>query len=966
MSHVFISYSRKDSAFVERLERDLNAHGIPTWRDVHSIPGGAQWFKRIQSGLETCFAVIYVDTPDAFESPWVEKEYLYSEYLKLPIVPVKLDIRYISITTINLNTILCDEKGYQVGLAKIISVLGELPRLSVSPNAYKSVVSTLAKSFDPLAHTPESPNTVDSVAIYDYLKWLLAKVNADLRDALYVNLSASQEVKSAKRRRAFDLSDEEDIGYQRLRIERIQEENFTVRTQEVPDARIPLRELNQVILLGDPGAGKTTTLLQLAIDLAREAHTDLNHAKIPVFIPLRKFTGDVPFETFISEQLYGLQEAYSTLKAEQRLILLCDAFNEMPHNRGTVKAVYETLKASPFWVVSCRLRDYQEELSTLKDAAKIRLKPLEPPQIHEVIRRSFAQEDMESSGAALWAAMYGSDELLAGWDAFVTAGQAEQFWQDIRWPEAVKLRDERYPAWLKENYARRAMLEDRRRMLMLCRNPYLLNRVCVLYADLKQLPDNRGALFASFVDRLLKREEKAADAIGAPWIDQLVIRQGLAHIAYKLNQKTEMSLEYAQKILQHQLGDIDTGLFLRLAVSANLLDVGSEVRFTHQLLQEYFASEVLGALMDGHIEASTVWNTSDWWIPSGREETAILLAGVRGEPEAVARWVAPAQPWFALEILQQPDFGIELSNISAETIAALLDSASLKIQEQHPVGRMNVYRVLGVLGADNRTGIGLTPAKLPEIDWVEIPAGAFIYGDDSKEKYPHWAKIASRQILTLPTYRISRYPITYTQFQAFLDAEDGFGDERWWEGLAVSDVHRKQAGQQRFKYGNHPRENVSWYDAMAFCRWLSWRMGGTYQLHEIEQWLVRLPTEQEWEKAARGTTGFIYPYGDNFDPTRSNTDETGIGLTSAVGIFPQGASPYGVLDMSGNVWEWCLTDYKTPTLTISEENLTSPNTRVVRGGSWGNASDGARAAIRDANAPMDRFISLGFRVVSHD
>lgn len=153
-------------------------------------------------------------------------------------------------------------------------------------------------------------------------------------------------------------------------------------------------------------------------------------------------------------------------------------------------------------------------------------------------------------------------------------------------------------------------------------------------------------------------------------------------------------------------------------------------------------------------------------------------------------------------------------------------------------------------------------------------------------------------------------------------------------------------------YWNHPRERVSWFDAMAFSRWLSDKLG--YE--------VRLPTEFEWGKAARGTDGCEYPYEGNFDARKGNTHETGLNQTSAVGIFPQGASPYGVMDMSGNVWEWCLTDYNNPAEHPLNENISSNSLRVLRGGSWYDSVSFARAVSRSANSPGSRSPDDGFRL----
>ena len=229
---------------------------------------------------------------------------------------------------------------------------------------------------------------------------------------------------------------------------------------------------------------------------------------------------------------------------------------------------------------------------------------------------------------------------------------------------------------------------------------------------------------------------------------------------------------------------------------------------------------------------------------------------------------------------------------------------------------------------------------LPDIDWVEIPGGVFLYQEGERP--------------SLASFRMARYPVTNAQYQAFIDA-GGYRDDRWWKELGRLNPEACQWPQ-----ANRPRTNVGWYEAVAFSRWLSAQLG--YE--------VRLPNEQEWERAARGAEGREYPWGNEYASGRANIDEIStiqrvgewyLEQTTAVGVYPHGASSEGVLDLSGSVWEWCLNKYDRPDQTRID---TSGDTRVLRGGSWRNHADLARGSLRMWYNPDYRSYTRGFRLVS--
>jgi formylglycine-generating enzyme required for sulfatase activity len=263
--------------------------------------------------------------------------------------------------------------------------------------------------------------------------------------------------------------------------------------------------------------------------------------------------------------------------------------------------------------------------------------------------------------------------------------------------------------------------------------------------------------------------------------------------------------------------------------------------------------------------------------------------------------------------------------------------------------RFEAGEILGYLG----------DPRLQKDTMVLVEAGEFIRG--SKGDDGHERERPQRTIY-IDAFEIGKYPVTNQEFKEFL-VDGGYQKEKFW--TPESWQWRKEDNilepafwhDRKWNGSNLPVVGVSWYEANAYCRWLSHKTGEQY----------RLPTEAEWEKAARGTDGREYPWGNEFNKNFCNSGELGLGRTSPVGMFLEGKSPYECLDMAGNVWEWCLDwldeEYykKNP-----EKNPPGPSKgagRVLRGGSWIAGAANYRCAFRNAGPPANRSQGSGFRLV---
>jgi formylglycine-generating enzyme required for sulfatase activity len=219
---------------------------------------------------------------------------------------------------------------------------------------------------------------------------------------------------------------------------------------------------------------------------------------------------------------------------------------------------------------------------------------------------------------------------------------------------------------------------------------------------------------------------------------------------------------------------------------------------------------------------------------------------------------------------------------------------------------------------------------------IEIPAGPFIMGSDEGD-----SEDAPVHEVDLPTFEIDKFEVTNADFAVFAE-ETGY----------VTFAEKQGVSNWRDEWGigedNHPVVRVIWDDAQAYCEWLG----------------KRLPSEAEWEKAARGEDGRSFPWGNEWGANKANVKERGLRGTAAVGSFGDGASPYGVEDMVGNVWEWTADWYQPYPGNTTEDPYYGEQFRVTRGGGWFDEEAQATTFNRNAADPnRTANDDLGFRCV---
>ena len=774
-------------------------------------------------------------------------------------------------------------------------------------------------------------------------------------------------------------------------------ERQTERLRE--EERAPLSALEavsahaQVVLLGDPGSGKSTFLHHLALRLATplaQGRGDTSPGLpgwpvpqapwVPVMVVLRDLarwlvhTGvqqptsrhlwDFLVTRLAAEKLEGVADILEQTLEQGQAVLLLDGLDEIPTAeerllvREAVQAGMRRYSLSRV-IVTCRTLAYQDAAGPLAELPDFTLAPFTAQHINAFI-----------------AAWYEELQRLQILTAAAASGLAERLQQAVRRPDLWRLAP----------------------------NPLLLTMMALVHTHRNRLPEARALLYEETITfllwhweelkvgrdgptprlRALLEQAECTDADLRGVLCRLALAaHGASGAGEAVADISALSLRTALAALHPQ----ESLLWARQVLEAMTLRAGLLLErapevyaFPHRTFQEYLAGAALSARGDFAQEAARLSATGPLWrepvlLAVGRlvhlsleTDRPLALVGELCPAQALETAVGWRQAALAGEVLLEMGrngargvLGQDLLQRVQQRLLALLRTSPLS-----PVQRAAAGNTLAGLGDPRfRAEAWFLPDE-PLLGWVEIPAGPFRMGSDPGQDAMAYADEQPQHEVVLPRYYLARYPVTVAQWRAFVQASG----------------HTPRNADSLQGPANHPVVWVSWHEALAYGDWLTAQLQGwpgtpepLAGLLRHEGWRVTLPSEAEWEKAARGTDGRRYPWGAEPDPQRENYDATGIDTTSAVGCFPTGASPYGLEEMSGNVWEWTRSLWRESSAKPifpypynpddGREQLQAADDmpRVLRGGAFWSGHQYARCACRYYGDARDVLSLVGFRVV---
>lgn len=773
-----------------------------------------------------------------------------------------------------------------------------------------------------------------------------------------------------------------------------------------------LQENNGMIILGDPGAGKTTVLRFLGLMLIHGKAADLGlSTPFPLYLPVAAYAdelskrniGILDFAAYYYEQLIdselSLEPVFKAALAQGGALILLDGLDEVKQEQQRQQVINNVLEfyeehrqQGNKFVLTSRLVGYAEVRPVAEGLTECTLVDFEDVEIKEFIDK--------------WTKTL---ERAVGGKNRVTEQEAMRERREL-------LNALRSKPWLQ----------------LLAANPLLLTILVLMKRQGITLPQRRVELYDSYIETLLRTWNLArSQRHETESLDVLATIRILAPLALWMHENTPGVGLVKEAVLYEQLTEIFASrdaekpkeaaqLFLEdmRRHAALLLDRGGrEYGFIHLTFQEYLAAVAIAKLGQRTIEPIVTMLSDHIDDPRWHEVSLLTIGhlGIIEQRDEVASavlealiWRTPGKPGEAEILAGEAVLETWPSGITPRCRREVIHSLLTTIRDDTripPERRAVAGRVLARLG-DPRDEV----MTLYGIQFCYISAGPFWMGSPKADEQADDDEFPLHEVFIDYDYWMARYPITNAQYEKFVEA-GGYTESRywqeaeergWWTAKGFKGYRENQPRTKQVHYGipymlpNHPVVGISWYEALAFTRWLTemWLQAKFLP----EGWSVVLPSEPEWEKGARGGQTLpakaiivaiedrltvprhlelksnelaqrIYPWGNVLDPQRANYDETNIGTTCAVGCFMGGASPYGCEDMSGNVWEWTRSIWSQypypsdPQECLEREDASLYNPRMMRSGSFANYGKAARCAYHIRNHPTPRLGHWGFRVV---
>lgn len=735
-----------------------------------------------------------------------------------------------------------------------------------------------------------------------------------------------------------------------------EQEALTGRLSEPRPVLELLQQRDGLVILGDPGAGKTTFLKYLVLQQTSGAGAALGLGeRLPVLAPLSGYAhaleqGDIRLDDFIADHFHDLGADFplkallADALARGTALVLLDGLDEVQHERLRHLVVERVVdfftlhrKAGNKFVLTSRIIGYRE----VRRVA---------PGLAEGTLVDFNDEEIE--------------RFVDHW----TRTLEKQAQGDTRLAQADAERERReLLAAVKRNAGVR----------QLAANPLLLTILALMKRQGITLPERRVELYDQYVKTLLSTWNRAR-GLGRPPardLDPVQTVKILAPLALWMHETSpgvglvkREALRRELEALSARRGKANPEACARQFLNdvhdyaGLLLERGpGEYGFIHLTFEEYLAAVAIALLGQGQAEIIAAALAVHVGEPAWHE-VGLLTVGYVGLIQqldtvagSVVETLVQAQPGPAgaavvLAGEATVDAGtVGIPSASRECVrAALLETMRQDSTVPAPT-RSRAGRALAVLG-DPRPGVGLGADGLPDLLWVRIPGPAAVR---ESGRFPGFAGLTLGEDARGPDladFALAVYPVTVAQFRPFVE-QGGYREKRYWSKTGWQ--RREQALRESPRYwedavwtpANHPVIGMSWYEAEAYCHWLNERGG-------LPAGTIRLPTEAEWEWAARGPERREYPWGNQWEDWRCNSDESGIGRTSAVGCFPGGAADWwralppdgeAVHDLAGNVWEWTASvhteDYGGADQSVLNADADS-SPRVLRGGSWASTPGG--------------------------